>query len=81
MLFNPRPGVAIPVGVHRHWLATVGSVGQPRDGDRRAGYALLDTEAQTLQFHRVGYDVAATCEALRSQGLPRLLAERLEMGR
>jgi hypothetical protein len=41
----PRPGVPVPVPPHRQWVATVGSVGQPRDGDPRAMYALLDTDA------------------------------------
>ena len=81
MPFEPRAGAAIPVGLHRRWLATVGSVGQPRDGDPRAGYALLDTDRQVLLFHRVAYDIDASCAALRAQGLPEVLATRLEEGR
>ncbi len=81
MLFNPQPGVAIPVPKRRHWLATVGSVGQPRDGDTRAMYALLDTAREQLTFQRVGYDHHAAAKAIRRAGLPAFFANRLEMGR
>jgi diadenosine tetraphosphatase ApaH/serine/threonine PP2A family protein phosphatase len=53
MLFEPVPGKAIPVPRHRRWLATVGSVGQPRDGDPASAFALLDTESEQITFHRV----------------------------
>ena len=81
MPFEPRAGSAIPVGAHRRWLATVGSVGQPRDGDPRAAYAVLDIDRRTLQFHRVDYDIDLTCAELRINGLPEALASRLEEGR
>ena len=81
MRFVPRAGVAIPVGPHRHWLATVGSVGQPRDGDTRSNYAMLDLGAGQLTFHRVAYDHASVARAIRSAGLPLVLANRLEVGR
>src|SRR5213595_601687 len=50
MAFEPTPGVAVPVRAHRQWLATVGSVGQPRDGDARAMYALYDDARAQLTF-------------------------------
>jgi len=53
---------------------------QPRDGDPRAAYALLDTEAMRMTFHRVAYDVAATQALMREQKLPRRLIKRLEQG-
>ena len=81
MRFVPRAGVAIPVGPHRHWLATVGAVGQPRDGDTRANYALLDLSAKQLTFHRVAYNHGAVANAVRAAGLPPVLANRLESGR
>ena len=81
MRFVPKAGVAIPVGPHRYWLATVGSAGQPRDGDTRANYALLDLGAQRLTFHRVAYDHLAVAREMRSVGLPEVLAARLESGR
>lgn len=79
--FTPRAGVAIPVSPHRRWLATVGSVGQPRDGDTRANYALLDVIAKTLTFHRVSYDHRSVAQEVRDAGLPEVLADRLERGR
>lgn len=81
MPFTPRAGVAIPVPTHRRWLATVGSAGQPRDGDTRANYALLDVDARMLTFHRVAYDHLAVVRDMRVAGLPEVLAARLESGR
>jgi len=80
MAFKPTPGVAIPVPAHRHWLATIGSVGQPRDGQTRAAYATLDLARQQLCFHRVSYDHLATVRDIRRAGLPETLATRLEKG-
>jgi diadenosine tetraphosphatase ApaH/serine/threonine PP2A family protein phosphatase len=65
----------------RRFVANPGSVGQPRDGDPRAAYAIVDTEAAVLSFHRVAYDVAATQAGIRAAGLPELLAARLAQGR
>lgn len=81
MRFVPEPGVAIPVGAHRRWLATVGSSGQPRDGDVRAAYALFDLEARRLTFQRVSYDHLSVARDVRREGLPQVLATRLESGR
>jgi diadenosine tetraphosphatase ApaH/serine/threonine PP2A family protein phosphatase len=81
MRFTPVPGVPIPVPAHRRWIATVGSVGQPRDGDTRAGYALLDLDLHQLTFWRVRYDHVAAAHAVRAAGLDEALARRLESGR
>jgi len=81
MKFTPQPGVAVPVPSHRQWLATVGSVGQPRDGRPQAMYALMDTERWQLTFHRVPYDHVAAAWAIRAAGLPDFFADRLEKGR
>jgi predicted phosphodiesterase len=81
MEFVPTPGVAVPVPLHRQWLATVGSVGQPRDGDTRAMYALFDAAQCRLTFHRVGYDHRAAAAAVRRAGQPEYFASRLEEGR
>ena len=81
MPFTPTPGVPIPVPAHRHWLATVGSVGQPRDGRCDAMYALLDTDTLALQFQRVPYDHQAAAQAIRAAGLPEANARRLAQGR
>jgi predicted phosphodiesterase len=62
------------------WLLNPGSVGQPRDGDPRAAWLLLDTEAWTATWRRVEYDVAGAAAAIRAAGLPDSLAERLGYG-
>ena len=58
-----------------------GSVGQPRDGDARAAYALLDIAAAIVTFHKVAYDVQQTQRRMRARGLPEALAARLQVGR
>jgi diadenosine tetraphosphatase ApaH/serine/threonine PP2A family protein phosphatase len=63
------------------WLLNPGSVGQPRDGDPRAAWLELDTEAWMARFHRTEYDIAAAAAAIVAAGLPGLLAERLGTGR
>jgi predicted phosphodiesterase len=61
-------------------LLNPGSVGQPRDGDPRAAYLLLDLEARRATFRRVEYDVKLTQREIRDAGLPEMLAGRLELG-
>jgi predicted phosphodiesterase len=62
------------------WLLNPGSVGQPRDGDPRASWLLLDLDGLTASFRRTGYDVAGAAGAIRAARLPDSLAERLEYG-
>ena len=62
------------------WLLNPGSVGQPRDGDPRAAWLLLDLEAHRATFRRVAYDVQRTQAEIRERGLPEALAARLEHG-
>ena len=81
MMFTPQAGVPVPVPKHRQWLATAGSVGQPRDGNPQAMYAVLDTERAQLTFHRVPYDHYSAAAAIRRAGLPEFFAHRLEEGR
>ena len=57
-----------------------GSVGQPRDGDPRAAYALLDPASETVDFRRVRYDVKETQRRMRGRKLPEILADRLRFG-
>ncbi len=78
---SPLPGLGVALPVDRHWLVTVGSAGQPRDGDNRAMYATFDTESLQLTFYRVTYDHHAAAQAIREAGLPDWLAKRLELGR
>ncbi len=81
MRFAPTPGIPIPVPHHRHWIATIGSVGQPRDGNPQAMYAMFDVLRAELTFHRVAYDHLAAAAEVRASGLPPRFAERLEEGR
>lgn len=61
-------------------LINPGSVGQPRDSDPRAAYAILDTDALTWHFHRVEYPVEATQQKMREHGMPERLVARLGYG-
>jgi len=80
---NVLGGVA-PGGAHvelaGRWLLNPGSVGQPRDGDPRAAWLLLDLDRNVADFRRVSYPVEQTQAEIRKAGLPRLLAERLARG-
>ena len=71
--------VDVPVGT-RH-LINPGSVGQPRDHDWRAAFAMYDNVQECVEFHRVPYDVAGAQAAIRSAGLPDRLAARLGEGK
>lgn len=64
----------------RPLLINPGSVGQPRDGDPRASFALWDRRSGRIDFHRVAYDVELTASALRAAGLPEQLERRLHTG-
>jgi diadenosine tetraphosphatase ApaH/serine/threonine PP2A family protein phosphatase len=63
------------------WLINPGSVGQPRDGDPRAAWLQLDTEAWEATYHRVAYDIDRAAKAIEEGGLPEHLARRLFVGR
>ena len=78
--FQPLPGSPVPVPAHRRWLALVGSVGQPRDGNPAAAYALFDMDKASITFHRVPYDSIAAAGKIRAAGLPAVLAYRVESG-
>jgi diadenosine tetraphosphatase ApaH/serine/threonine PP2A family protein phosphatase len=79
-LFVPVPGVGIPLGARRRWLAIVGSAGQSRDGNPAASYALLDDTSSLLTFFRVPYDYSAVARKIRDSGLPPGLVARLRAG-
>ena len=61
-------------------LLNPGSVGQPRDGDPRAAWMLLDLEERFAEFRRVPYSIQRTQAEMRERGLPQALAARLERG-
>jgi predicted phosphodiesterase len=74
-----RGGTELDIG-DGEWLLNPGSVGQPRDGDPRASWLLLDLDGMSASFHRADYDVAGAAAAIRAARLPDSLAERLEYG-
>ncbi len=76
---DPDPRIALDPTVR--YLINCGAVGQPRDGDPRAAFGLLDLETKALTMHRVAYDVASAQRRILAAGLPDVLAERLARGR
>lgn len=78
--FHPTPGSPVPLPSHRKWLAIAGSVGQPRDSNPAAAYAIFDSTKEELTFFRIAYDHLAAAEKIRRAGLPEFLAARLELG-
>jgi diadenosine tetraphosphatase ApaH/serine/threonine PP2A family protein phosphatase len=66
---------------HRQWVGVVGSLGQPRDGNPEACFAIFEPELSVLTFHRTPYDYFAAANKVRQAGLPEELANRLITGR
>jgi diadenosine tetraphosphatase ApaH/serine/threonine PP2A family protein phosphatase len=79
--FVPVNGVPVQLLHGRRWLAVLGSVGQPRDGNPAASFAMFDTGKREITYHRAPYDVAAAAKKIRDNGLPHWLADRLAAGR
>ena len=71
--FKMRPGV--------RYLINPGSIGQPRDGNPLASFALYDSDSRVVTIHRIEYPVAAAQGKILKAGLPRPLADRLAIGR
>ncbi len=78
--FEPVEREEIPLDREHQWLAVIGAVGQPRDHNPAACYAVLDDERGTLTYVRVPYDVRAASRKIRAAGLPGMLAARLIEG-
>lgn len=81
---HPRQGesfTALHLEPSYRYLLNPGSVGQPRDGDPRAAFAVADLEHHTVEFWRVPYDISAVQERMRKARLPEALAQRLSVGR
>jgi diadenosine tetraphosphatase ApaH/serine/threonine PP2A family protein phosphatase len=72
-------GTEIELG-ERRWLLNPGSVGQPRDGDARAAWLLLDLDEGRASFRRVDYAIGETQAEIRAAGLPQILGDRLSAG-
>jgi diadenosine tetraphosphatase ApaH/serine/threonine PP2A family protein phosphatase len=79
--FSPVPDVPVPLHGLRRWLVVLGSVGQPRDGNPAASYAIFDDVKKEISFLRVPYDIESAADAIRKARLPLFFAERLFMGR
>jgi diadenosine tetraphosphatase ApaH/serine/threonine PP2A family protein phosphatase len=62
------------------YLFNIGSIGQPRNGDPRASFAVLDTDAKTVSRYRLPYDIASAQNKIIDAGLPERLALRLASG-
>ncbi len=77
---TPQLGVPLPLNSDR-MIINPGGVGQPRDGDPRASYAIYDSEPETVTHYRVDYDIKTTQDKMREHKLPEFLIERLEFGR
>jgi len=71
---------AITLGAPKKWLVVLGSVGQPRNRDPAAAYALFDDTTQQLTFRAVPYDIEAAAQKIRDAHLPAALAHRLFVG-
>jgi diadenosine tetraphosphatase ApaH/serine/threonine PP2A family protein phosphatase len=70
--FVPVPGTRVPTPKTRRWVVTAGSVGQPRERNPAAAYALFDAEREAITFHRVPYDHLTAARKVRAAGLPEL---------
>ena len=79
--FAPHPGDEVPVMSHRQWVGVVGSLGQPRDGNPEACFAVFEPEISALTFHRVPYDHFKAADKVRRAGLPEDLVNRLITGK
>ena len=77
--YTLHPEITLEDGVRA--LVNIGSIGQPRDDNPRASFAIYDTEERKIRIHRVEYDVETASDKIRKAGLPEPLAERLKYGR
>jgi predicted phosphodiesterase len=78
---NNEPRCALHLETQKRYLLNPGSIGQPRDTDPRAGFAIADLENQMIEFWRVPYDIAGVQQRMRAARLPEPLVLRLQVGR
>ena len=79
--FTPTSNASVQLLRGRQWLAVVGSVGQPRDGDPAASFVTFETRTREITYCRVPYDFETAAQRIRDNGLPPWLAQRLSVGR
>lgn len=77
---DQRP-LTIALDEANRYLVNPGSVGQPRDGDPRAGFGIVDIDAREMTIYRVEYPIAKAQARIMEEGLPDVLAQRLALGR
>jgi predicted phosphodiesterase len=77
---RPSDGMPIPLRPDGRYICNPGSVGQPRDADPRASFAILDLDRRSFTVHREEYDIVATQLETQRVGLPLILARRLDVG-
>ena len=75
-----QPGDILKLDAAYRWILNPGSVGQPRDHDPRASFAVLDIEGQTWTWHRLQYNIDEVVDAIQKAGLPDVLGRRLYLG-
>ena len=80
-LIYPEPDFPYPLHTKNRYFINPGSVGQPRDLDPRASYAIFDQESCTILIKRIAYDIKATQDKIRLEELPKWHADRLASGR
>ncbi|MEX2579086.1 MAG: metallophosphoesterase family protein [Verrucomicrobiales bacterium] len=78
---EPLDEFTVNLEIGRKYFINVGSVGQPRDGDWRAAYAVYDVENQEVEIRRVEYDIDKAQDKIIESGLPEMLAHRLSLGK
>jgi len=78
---STAPEAHLPLRDGAKYLVNPGSVGQPRDGDPRAAYAIVDTDAMDVELIRLEYPIARAQSKVMKAGLPEMLAQRLSVGR
>ncbi|MCC7343252.1 MAG: metallophosphoesterase family protein [Bryobacterales bacterium] len=78
---TPHDTESVPIEEDSYYLLNPGSVGQPRDQDPRAAYAVYDSDSKLYTMHRVEYDIASAQRKILDAGLPEKLAFRLSIGR
>ena len=78
---EPSEELSVRLEMGRKYFINVGSVGQPRDGDWRAAYAVYDVENQEVTIRRLEYDVQTPQDKIIAAGLPEMLAHRLSLGK
>ncbi|MFZ6026517.1 MAG: metallophosphoesterase family protein [Chloroflexota bacterium] len=74
------PDTPVELTLAPRTIINPGSVGQPRDRDARASYAIYDSQHHTWEYHRVPYDIVAVQERMRQSGLPERHIQRLAAG-